>query len=199
MGAETAEKQIIYEMLRNWVLWRDAGDWERFGSLWHDDGYMVTMWFQGPAGEFIRLCREGWHRGIRIQSEPGGISVDVQGHRAIAQTKIKMSRRSHLHNVLCDVAGTGRFYDFLEKRAGNWGIVLRQPIYEKDWISPVNANQTVELEPEALRRFPEGYRHLAYLHEVLGYNVKADMPVDPGPEADALFRRGKRWLAGEPL
>ena len=199
MGAEAAEKQIICEMLQNWVLWRDAGDWQRFRSLWHDDGSMVTMWFRGPVGEFIRLSREGWHRAVNIQPEFAGICVDVRGHRAIAQTKITISQRGRLHNVLCDVVGTGWFYDFLEKRAGHWGIVLRHPIYEKDWIKPVNASQKVELEPEVLRRFPEAYRHLAYMHEALGYIVKTDMPVLPGPEADTLFRRGQRWLAGDPL
>lgn len=199
MAAEAAEKQIITDMLRNWVAWRDAGDWVRFGNLWHDDGYIVTMWFQGPASEFIRLSREGWHRPMGIQTAPAGTSVEVAGHRAIAQTWIKFCQRARLHDVLCDVAGTGHFYDFLEKRAGRWGIVLHLPIYEKDWITPVAVNETVELRPEILSRYPEAYRHLAYWHEVSGYIVKPDMPVLPGPEADAIYRRGKRWLAGDPL
>ena len=56
MGAETSDKQIICEMLKNSVAWRDAADWVRFRSLSHDDGYLVTMWFQGPVGEFVRLA-----------------------------------------------------------------------------------------------------------------------------------------------
>jgi hypothetical protein len=32
----------------------------------------------------------------------------------------------------------GRFYDFLEKREGRWGLVLHQPIYEKDRMDPVD-------------------------------------------------------------
>jgi hypothetical protein len=158
---------------------------------------MVTMWFHGPVSEFIRLSREGWHRAVKIQ--PCGLCVEVSGHRAIAQTKIKISQRVHLHNVWCDVVGTGEFYDFLEKRAGRWGIVLRHPVYENDCLKPVDATKTVELNPEILCRFPEAYRHLAYAHEALGYSVKTDMPVLSGPEADALYRRGKRWLSGDPL
>jgi hypothetical protein len=199
MGAETTDRQIIGEMLQNWVAWRDAADWVRFRSLWHEDGYIVTIWFQGPVNEFIRLSREGWHRPLGIQVSPGGSSVEVAGHRGVAQTKIQLRQRARLHEVLCEVAGTGQFYDFLEKRAGNWGIVLHLPIYETDWLTPVEANKTVELRPDILGRFPEGYRHLAYLHEVSGYIVKTDMPVFPGPEAEALYRRGERWLAGDPL
>jgi hypothetical protein len=48
-----------------------------------------------------------------------------------------------------------------------------------------------------LRRFPEGYRHLAYLQTQIGYAVKRDMPGLRGPEVEALYRRGRAWLRGE--
>ena len=33
------EKLAIREVVENWVLWRDAGDWERFRTVWTDDGH----------------------------------------------------------------------------------------------------------------------------------------------------------------
>ncbi|HEY3179874.1 MAG TPA: nuclear transport factor 2 family protein, partial [Casimicrobiaceae bacterium] len=36
------EKLLIREVVENWVLWRDAGDWERFRTVWHDDGRMMA-------------------------------------------------------------------------------------------------------------------------------------------------------------
>ena len=48
-----------------------------------------------------------------------------------------ISHRAVVEGVEVDVLCTGRFYDFVEKRRGNWGIVLRQPIYEKDRMDPV--------------------------------------------------------------
>src|SRR5205807_10217925 len=45
-----------------------------------------------------------------------------------------------------------------------------------------------------LARFPQGYRHLAYLQTAIGYKVKADMPGLSGPAVEALYARGKRWL-----
>lgn len=100
--------------------------------------------------------------------------------------------------VLCDVVCTGRFYDFLEKRGERWGIVLRQPIYEKDRIDPVSLTDRPTLDPALLARFPEGYRHLAYLQTRIGYTVKPDMPGLKGPEVEALYGRGAGWLAGDP-
>ena len=101
-----------------------------------------------------------------------------------------------MHGVLVDVVCTGRFYDFLEKRDGRWGVVLRQPIYEKDRMDPVDPAATLALDPALLARFPAGYRHLAYLQTGIGYAVKTDMPGLQGPEVTALYARGKAWLAG---
>src|ERR1700689_511745 len=122
------EKLAIREVLENWVLWRDAGDWERFRGVWHDDGRMMATWFQGPADEFIRVSVEGWNRGVSILHFLGGSSIDLAGDRAIAQTKMTISQRARVHEVPVDVLCTGRFYDFFEKRTGKWGVVYRQPI-----------------------------------------------------------------------
>ena len=137
-------------------MWRDAGDWERFATVWHDDGVMMATWFQGPAREFIRVSREGFEHGVSILHFLGGTSVDVARGRAISQTKMTISQRAAVHDVECDVVCTGRFYDFLERRDGRWGIVLRQPIYEKDRLDPVDPAAALTLDPELLERFPDG-------------------------------------------
>ena len=91
------------------------------------------------------------------------------------------------------------FYDFFDKRRDVWAIVLRQPIYEKDRLDPVDPQARIELDAELLGRFPEGYRHLAYAQTKNGFTVKRDMPTLKGAEVDALYRRGAAWLAGEQL
>ncbi len=150
--------------------------------------------------------------------------------------------RGVVHGVLCDVACTGRFYDFFERRhlpskqrgaqpadrsgaqpadrpgesadrpggesadrpGGESGesrraIVLRQPIYEKDRLDPVDPATTVTLDPDLLNAFPEGYRHLAYLQTHLGFAVKPDVPGLRGPEVQRIYARGAAWLGGEPV
>jgi hypothetical protein len=193
------ERLRIREVVENWVLWRDAGDWERFRTVWHDDGRMMATWFQGPAARFIDVSREGWNKGVSILHFLGGSSIDVAGERAIAQTKMTISQRATVDGILCDVVCTGRFYDFFEKRRDVWAIVLRQPIYEKDRLDPVDPQASVQLDADWLGRFPEGYRHLAYAQMKNGFTVKHDMPTLKGAEVDALYRRGAAWLAGQPL
>ncbi|MGO9823172.1 MAG: nuclear transport factor 2 family protein [Solirubrobacteraceae bacterium] len=188
------DRELIRELVQNWAVWRDAGDWERFATVWHADGVMMATWFQGPASDFIRVSRDGFERGVRILHFLGGSSVDVSGDRAIAQTKMTITQRAQVHGVEVDVVCTGRFYDFLERRGGRWGIVLRQPIYERDRLDLVDPAAQLALDAEQLAQFPEGYRHLAYLQTEIGYDVKRDMPGLTGPELESLYDRGARWL-----
>ena len=189
----------IRELVESWAVWRDAGDWERFRTLWFDDGRMMATWTQGTADEFIAMSKAGRAKGVNILHFLGGQSVDVSGDRAISQTKMTISQRATVDGVEVDVVCTGRFYDFLEKRDGRWGLVLRQPIYEKDRLDPVDPAATLELDAALLARFPVGYRHLAYLQTRIGYDVKRDMPGLQGAEVEALYRSGAAWLEGAAL
>jgi SnoaL-like domain len=198
MTDQGADRQAIRDLVENWAVWRDAGDWDRFRTVWHCDGRMMATWFQGSAEDFIAVSAAGFARGVRILHFLGGTSIDLTGDRAVAQTKMTISQRDFVETVLCDVVCTGRFYDFLERRDGRWGLVLRQPIYEKDRLDPVDPAERVHLDSDVLDQFPDGYRHLAYLQAGLGFQVKADMPGLTGPEVEALYRRGATWLAGGP-
>jgi hypothetical protein len=109
-----------------------------------------------------------------------------------------INQRASVDTVLVDVVCTGRFYDFLERRHDRWGIVRRQPIYEKDRMDPVDPAATLTLERERLARFPEGYRHLAYLQSKIGFTVKDNLPGLRGPVVQKLYAEGTAWLAGSP-
>jgi hypothetical protein len=198
---ETAliERARIREIIENWVLWRDSGDWERFRTVWHPEARMMATWFQGSAERFIEVSREGWNKGVSILHFLGGSSIDVVGTRAIAQTKMTISQRAEVDGVACDVLCTGRFYDFFEKRDERWAIVLRQPIYEKDRIDPIDPGTVLKLDASLLVEFPEGYRHLAYAQTKIGFTIKRDMPMLKGAEVERLYADGASWLAGKSL
>lgn len=196
MSSDVIDRLAIRDLVENWAVWRDAGDWERFATCWHADGYMHATWFQAPAADFIAASKAGWDKGVSILHFLGGTAIDLVGSRALAQTKMTISQRAKVHGVEVDVVCTGRFHDFVEKREGRWGVVRRQPIYEKDRLDPVDPAAVLKLDAEKLAKFPVGYRHLAYIQEEIGYTVKRDMPGLKGPEVEALYARGKAWLAG---
>ena len=196
MDATLQDELLIRRLVERWAVWRDAGDWARFRTLWHPEGQMMATWFQGPFDDFIRVTQEGWARGVSILHFLGGSAIEVVGGRAIAMTKMTISQRGLVEGVLCDVVCTGRFYDFVAKHEGTWKLLHRQPIYEKDRIDALDPAAVPLLDAAVLATFPEGYRHLAYIQTRIGYRVKLDMPMLKGPVVEELYARGARWLAG---
>jgi SnoaL-like protein len=193
-----SDAYAIREIVERWVLWRDAGDWDRFATVWHDDGWMSATWFHGPARDFIAASRAAFDRGVNILHTLGGSTCDLAGNRAIAQTRMAILQRAPLDGVMVDVTCVGRFYDFFEKRAGRWGIVRRQPIYEKDRLDPLDPSARLTLDPVELARFPEGYRHLAYLQSRNGFAVRGDLPGLRGAAVERLYADGRAWLGESP-
>ena len=196
MADEREDRLSIIQAVQDWAVWRDAGDWERFATVWADEGWMSATWFQGPAAKFIEVSKAGFDRGVSILHFLGGSSVDLAGDRAIAQTKMTINQRAEVDDVAGDVVCTGRFYDFFARRANGWKIVRRQPIYEKDRMDPVDPSARLTLDARLLSQFPDGYRHLAYLQSRNGFTVKRDMPGLKGDEVQKLYALGRGWLGG---
>lgn len=191
------DQQCIRDIIEQWVIWRDSGQWDRLLKLWHDDGSMVSTWQTSRAAEFIAASQAAWERGLDVQHFLGGSVVEIRSHRAIAQTKMSISQRATLDDTQVDVTCIGRFYDFFEKRDDRWGIMRRQPIYERDRLDPIDPGSHVALDVELLAQFPSGYRHLGYLQTRMGLTVKRDLPGRTGAPLEALYREGEAWLAGQ--
>lgn len=191
------DKRLIQELVDNWAISSDSGNWARFAECWHEDGFMCATWFQAPSADFIAARRKGFENGVSIIHFHGGFCCEVSANRAVSQTKMTICQRAVVDGVVVDVTCTGRFYDFHEKRAGRWGMVRRQPIYEKDRMDAVDPDARLVLDKSLLQQFPEGYRHLAYLQTRIGYKVtRGGLPGLKGVEVEKLYADGVAWLAG---
>ena len=123
--------------------------------------------------------------------------MEIKGNRAIAQTRMTINIRSMLDGVEVDAVCHGRFFDRVENRDGAWRIAKRSVIYEKDRIDPVNPGARIVLDPALLARFPEGYRHLAYLQTRNGAKVNPNLPTARGEALEKLLSEAKAWLGAE--
>jgi hypothetical protein len=190
------DRAAIVEAVQNWGLWRDTGRWDRLRSLYTADAIQHTTWFVGPAAEFIDRCVESARRGGRSQHFIGASSVDLNGERAIAETRLVLLVRGTLQGSEVDVTCYGRSYDRFVRLGGEWRIGRREMIYEKDRLDPVDPASTIKLDAKELARYPSGYRHLAYLQASGGARITPDLPV-PGSDALArLYAEGEKWLTG---
>lgn len=190
------DRLAIRDLLENWVIWRDSGDWERFATVWHDDARMNATWFRSTAAEFIVGCKRAFDAGMVAIHSLGATSIDLLGSRAVAQSRMQIIQRGTLEGIEVDVTCSGRFVDALEKRQGRWGMVLRQPVYELDRMTPVHGAQPLVLDRELLDSFPVGYRHLAYLQAKSGLPVYNDLPGTRGEAISALHAGLSHWLGG---
>ena len=188
------DQLAIAALVQRWALARDAGDWDRLRATAHPGAQMTTTWFDGRFDDFVESCRASWARGSRSQHFLGGTIADIRGERAIAQTRMSINVRSRLDGVEVDAVCLGRFFDRVEKRSGAWRLVKRSVIYEKDRIDTVDPQARISLDPELLGRFPDGYRHLAYIQTRNGATVNPDLPTAAGAALEALVEGAKAWL-----
>lgn len=197
---EMLDRLAIRELVENWSIYRDNREWDKFLEVWHEGGVMMTTWGgKATPQEFAEAATRGFAKGDRMLHIVGGVTAQVEGERGFAMSKLRIQQRGPVEGVVCDVVCIGVNFDFMEKREGRWGLVLRQPVYERDFIDPTDPSQTVELDPEIMARRPDGYQRLAYLQEGLGYTIKPDMPTEVGAEREALVAAREEWLAGGPL
>ena len=197
MDESTLDKLAIREVIESWAIWRDTGNWERFRTVWHPGAQMTATWFQGSSDEFIARAQASFAKGNASNHTLGGTAIELAGTRAVAQTRMTITSRDTIEGALYDIACTGRFYDLFEKRGGRWAIATRQLTYEKDRADPVFPGEVHQFDRTLLDQFPPGYRFLAYAQTKRGLTVSRTLPCLRGPEVEALYARGARWLAGE--
>jgi hypothetical protein len=194
MSQALLERLEIAELVQSWALYRDAGDWDKLKETVHADGIMTATWFQGSFEAFISAMQDAWRKGSSSQHFQGGTVVEVLGTKAIAQTRMAILVRGKLEDVTVDVNCLGIFYDRVEKRDGQWRIAKRNVIYDKDTLTPVHAGDVIQLSSERLLRFPEGYRHLAYLQSFNGGNVNPELPTARSEASVKLKLETQQWL-----
>ncbi len=191
---ELIDRAAITRVVNDWGLCRDAGRWDRLRALYTPDATMHTTWFAGPANEFVDRSIEAARKGARAQHFIGAASIDLNGARAIAETRMILLVRGKVGDAVVDVTCYGRFYDRFVRHGGEWRIARRVPIYEKDRLDPVDPAGPIQLDPQALARFAEGYRHLAYVQSLAGAELTPGLPT-PNSDAEArLYVEGAAWL-----
>jgi hypothetical protein len=192
---EWVDQAEIAALIQNWALWRDTGDWDKLLTTVHPDATMTATWFHGRFDDFIDAARASWRDQSRSHHALGGTTVEINRSRAIAQTRMTIRVRTRLDAIEIDVTCHGRFFDRIEKRKGAWRIARRSVIYEADRIDPVEPGTRIVLDRALLERFPEGYRHLAYVQTRAGAKVDPDLPTGLAESQKKMIKEARAWLA----
>ena len=192
-----ADKALIAEVLHRWGLWRDLCDWRALKAVYAPGATMQTTWFEGSAEDFVDATERMAAGPARAQHYIGTPSVQINGDRALAHTRITILVRGPLEGVEVDATCYGWFIDRLVRLNGQWLIASRVPVYEKDTLLPVDPAVTLALDPARLARHPAPYKFMAYMQSLAGATVNVDLPL-PGSAAHSQFLADSQaWLMAD--
>jgi hypothetical protein len=189
------DRSEIVDAVANWALWRDTGRWDKLANLYTPDAIQHTTWFVGPASEFIRLVSSRAPGGLS-QHFVGACAVELNGDRAIAETRLVLLVRGRLGATEVDITCYCRSYDRFVRHDSAWRIARREMIYEKDRIDPLTPGHLLEFDEHELAHYPVGYRYLAYFQASGGARITPDLPTPGSAALTRLYAEGARWLQG---
>jgi hypothetical protein len=118
----------IYDCLVRYARGLDRHDAELIASaFWPDAQVNYGTLFSGPRDEFVE-----WANELEAQNEYhahhiGTQRVDFDGDLAHVETYVLYIVRTHDKS---ERLGSGRYIDVLERRSGEWRIVLREFLAE---------------------------------------------------------------------
>jgi hypothetical protein len=192
------EKGQISMLIQSWGIWRDTGIWGKLRQAYTPDATMAVSWFDGSASDFVDRCAQlsdDQTRRISSQHLIGASAIEVRGDRGIAETRTSILIRLPVDQIEVDVTAIARFYDFFEKGNRAWRIRRRVAIFDKDSMQPVDPTESLKINQQLFRSFPEPYRCCAYVLAARGgMIINTNLPTAGSASLAALYAQGKAWL-----
>jgi SnoaL-like domain len=192
------DRAEIIRLVQSWGFLRDDHRWDELRALYAPEALQTTSWSVGTATEFIDRCIAGAKKPAarRSMHSIGASIIEINGERALAETRRTILTRAVVHGIEVDVTNHGRSFDWLVRLDGEWKIKLRSGIYERDRMDPVDPAKTITLDAVELAKYPEGYCHLAYLQAGAGERISPHLPTPNSAALAKLYADGRAWLDG---
>ncbi|GKT54286.1 catabolic 3-dehydroquinase [Colletotrichum tofieldiae] len=205
---ELLDRLAVSELCKGWPVYRDAGEWANYRSLFTKDAYSGAQ----PINDFIRISIEGNKTGAFIMHRECGTLVELnpETNRAVGKMKATITQRfKHPDGFEYDVDCDCRFIFFCEKEeadtveAGDgrsgWKAAYVKLIYEKDKAVPVDGTLAPVFGDEVLAKYPAGYKYLGAAQSTLGYEIDTQLVTGHNlGSCEKMYRSMESWLEGEP-
>jgi SnoaL-like domain len=157
----------ISDLITGWMH-RDLAEWDRLRDLFHPDGTIEVTWFEGNFGEFVDGSMRMGASDLRTKHLIGTPVVTLRGDKAIVETNAMIVGENVRLDLGCSVHN--RFFDIAEKRDGHWKLFKRQSVYDMGTFTFPQG--LVDIDHDAVRRYPREYAPLAYVLEKSGFPVE---------------------------
>lgn len=204
MDQAADRSEIIAIAVRSWVC-RDRGDWDTLITCFHPDARITNSWFEGNAQDFVARSRKmmgGHDRGDSQKHIAGNACAWTNGERALCEYYLTLHQRRRIDGYLFDLQTWSSVTDMFARRDGDWRVLGRWSIYEKDRMDPHKPGEVPEsfFADMDLSPFPEALKYHCWRNARHSGEMPADNIVIEGSErAEATRRAARAWLEGGPL
>jgi SnoaL-like domain len=179
----------ITDLMTGWIH-RDLGQWDALRSLFHADGTIEVTWFEGLFGEFVDASARMGASSLKTKHLIGTPVVTFRGDKALVETNAMIIGENIDLNLGCSVHN--RFYDWVEKREGQWKIVRRQSVYDMgSFTFPLGL---VDIDMAICKQYPWEYAALAYVLEKSGFPVNRVFATRGSELEKKMKAEGEAWL-----
>ena len=193
------EKQQIASTIGAFA-WRDQGRWTELRALFAEQATISVSWYSGSIEGFIDASTNMASTGKAQTKHWFGLPrISVCDDRALAETDIAIMIRSSVGPLEVDITSYARFFDRLQRDpAGNWKILSRVAIYEKDRMDPVGSSALFWLINRFADygKYPKELRHLAFGLERKGSKLASDIVTSASASEEMLKSDALVWLGG---
>jgi hypothetical protein len=192
------DKARCAELAQLWGFYRDQGRWDDLLAIFDPEGQIAVSWFRGRFSDFVDRSRQSFAQGARSKHLIWPSVVGVNRDRAIAETNTVIMVRQVIDGIETDLSSNARFLDRIERRNGDWVMVERAAVYERDRLDPVVPSDAFArlMQNADLAGYPAAYRYMAYRLAAAGRPLAPPILVDGSADTLDLQRRYAAWLAG---
>ncbi len=197
------DRRLIEGLIYRWALARDSDDWASLSECFHDDGEISISWIRATAETFIGRSKEmagNRKPGVHMKHLITNNWIQVNGDRGFSRCNAVLLIRDHVDGNWFDFEGHFRFFDRLEKRNNNWGIVNRTAVYDKDQIndlSPTDTKSEKQSRPwddDVLATFPQEAKYLFWWFANKGITCDPELITAYSPAEKRLHANCLAWL-----
>jgi hypothetical protein len=192
-----ADKLAIFELVGLERYWRDVGEWDKVAECFTEDAVITTTWFQGNAREFALRSKEMAEHGRHSKHPIHPIYVQVEGDRALVESRAQIQNRDVLEGVGIDTTQYVRFFSRVERTAAGWRLASFEGVYEKGTMAPVDPNGRIpiawsEIESSTHRT---SYQLWYWSMSRRGYTIPDDrIGDDDRDQLRAFYAAEEDWL-----
>lgn len=188
------DRSDISQLVYRWGFYRDHSMWDELRGTFHPEGEIQVTWFTGKFSEFVDASIDMAAGGVDSVHLMKPSIVDVVEDRAISITSASITARANA-SVELDLTSHAYFFDFVERRDGEWKILRRICVYQKDRMDSVLPSIRFWFMSWFIDtdKFDPAYKFLGAGMEMGGYTVSPQV-VDKTDASRALYQDGQDWL-----